>query len=385
MTPRRASDKTKSARSQSRSRDRNVNKSAAPRKYQDLPFTSDEEDNPGKSRMSPSKECLITDKFPCKKKTKSTGSNSVEKIERMNFDSYQKKRSDKLLSEDYDSVDEERNHQDDTALVEDTEEDKIRKTKNKDLRLSGFSHEVIADSLVPDTEEFQPRNTKSNDQSVADSLVMETQDSVEEVSTKGSEETIPDSHVPDSLSNESAISNTFASSSYTVPDSFVPESTGIQSTLGTSEFEIDTIPDSQNHLDHDGDSVQVQKCINEKENPRRLNKKKKKMKPKKLSKKIFGQIQYSSDSSVDDMLVHTFVETFSVDQNDTVRVNQLDTDAGVNTWMGMDPKNVDPRLLKLLTKNNDSQGMADTRVNSPKTSRKALTNGMNEEKGVSAR
>ena len=377
LTPRRASDKTKSVRSQSRSRDRNVSKSAAPRKYQDLPFTSDEEDSPGKSRTLPPKEYLITDKFPCKKKTKSTVSNSVKKTTRTNCDSTQKKKSDNLLSGGEDSLGEERNHQDDIVLVQDTEEDKTGKTKT-----NGFSNEVVADSLVPDTEEFQPRSTKSNEQSVADSLVMETQGSVKNVSAKGCEQTIPDSHVPDS-SNESAISNTFVSSSYTVPDSFVPESTGTRSTLGTSECEIDTIPDSQNFLDPNGDSIQVQKCINEKENRRRLNKTKKKMKPKKPSKKLFDQIQYSSDSSVDDMLLDTFVETFSVDQNDTVRVNQLDTGAGVNMWMGMDPKNVDPRLLKLLTKNSDSRDMASNSVSCPKTSRKAPTNGSNEEQGVS--
>ena len=360
MTPRRASDKTKSVRSQSRSRDRNASKSAAPRKYQDLPFTL------------PPKECLITDRFPYKKKTKST----VEKTTRTNCDStHQKKKSNNLLSGGEDSPGEKRNHQDDIVLVQDTEEDKTGKTKT-----NGFSNEVVADSLVPDTEEFQPRSTKSNEQSVADSLVMETQDSVKNVSAKGCEQTIPDSHVPDS-SNESAISNTFASSSYTVPDSFVPESTGTRSTLGTSECEIDTILDSQNFLDPNGDSVQVQKCINEKENRRRLNKTKKKMKPKKPSKKLFDQIQYSSDSSVDDMLLDTFVETFNVDQNDTVRVNQLDTGAGVNMWMGMDPKNVDPRLLN--TKNSDSQDMASNSVSCPKTSRKAPTKGSNEGKGVS--
>ena len=177
LTPRRASDKTKSVRSQSRSRDRNASKSATPRKYQDLPFTSDEEDSPSKSRPLPSKECLITDKFPCKKKTKSTVSNTVEKTGRKNCNSPQRKKPDKLLSGDDDSLAEERNHQNDAVLVQDTEEDKMGKSKSKVLQPNGFSNGVIADSLVPDTEEFQPRNTKSNDQSVADSLVKESQTS----------------------------------------------------------------------------------------------------------------------------------------------------------------------------------------------------------------
>ena len=252
-------------------------------------------------------------------------SNSVKKTGRKNCDSPQKKKPDKLLSGDDDSLAEERNHKDDRVLVQDTEEDKMGKFRSKVLHPNEFSNGVIADSLVPDTEDFQPRNTKSNDQSVADSLVMETQ-------------------------QEIATSSTFASSSCTIPDSFVPESTGTQSTLGTSECDIDTIPDSQYYLDANHDCSQVQKCINKKENHHRLNKTETKIKPKKPQKNLLDQIQPSSDSSVDDVLVNTFVETFSVDQNDIVHVNQLDTGYDVNSWVGMDPKKIDPRLLKLLTK-----------------------------------
>ena len=161
------------------------------------------------------------------------------------------------------------------------------------------------------------------------------------------------------------------------------KSTGTQSTLGTSECDIDTIPDSQYYLDANRDGAQVQKCINEKENRRRLNKAKTKIKPKKPPKKLFDQIQYSSDSSVDDGLVNTFVETFSVDQNDTVHVNHLNEGYDVNIWVGMDPKKIDPRLLKLLTKNKDSQGTAGNSVSSSKTSHKTTTSGTNKEKGVS--
>ena len=77
LTPRRASDKTKSVRSQSRSRDRNENKkSATSLKYDDQLFTSDEEDSPNKNRRSTSSSGLITEIYPCKKKSRFVSKNS---------------------------------------------------------------------------------------------------------------------------------------------------------------------------------------------------------------------------------------------------------------------------------------------------------------------
>ena len=203
---------------------------------------------------------------------------------------------------------------------------------------------VIADSLVPDTEEFQLRCAGSNDETVADSLVADTQKSLP-TRLSPHEQTIPDSHVSDSLPNDSTKSM-FSSSSHAIPDSFVPESSGTRSAFDSLELETKTIADSQEHLVKAGQAFGT---MREKNHTVKTKKKR-----KKLPHLAIEQIHYSSDSSFDEGLTHTFIETFSVDQNDKVYLNQMKSNCETSKWSAMNPKSVDPRLLKLLSKNTDS-------------------------------
>lgn len=381
FTPRRASDKAKSVRAQSRSRDRTGLKSpnrnrrtARPSPDLDLQFTS-HESSPSetaatsntKNNATETNTVLMTDNFPHTKKAKSllktstkTGSSNPK------LPSGKETRSNRLFSEISSSIEPGlRGPHTGPVLAQDTEEDRIPARTD----YSGPSE--IADSLVPDTEEMQPTNCAPKGSVVPESVVDETESEsmerviiqprqtgedltcvseslvpdTQEISNKkystSSVQTIPDSHVTDSLSAELSRQ----SGSEVIPDSYVPDSVSSQSGVAAEttivDFELDTIPDSQEHLNFTTSQSKCQDTTSACPLAGKKKTKKQKSKVQKGSVKLFSELQFTSDSS-DAENVETFIETFCVDQSETMYENQSEESNDFN---------FDTRLLKVLTKN----------------------------------
>ena len=268
-------------------------------------------------------------------------SSTTSKLNSSGKESHQVRKLGRELLQNGDS-ERKRNTNKASVLAPDTEEDRIYNVASKD------PVPKVVDSYVPETEECIPIQHVPKELTVPESLVPDTQESSHKI--EGSEQPVPDSFVPDSELTENKIGN---GSSHIIPDSFVPESLDSQGTVAApTDFEIDTIPDSQGHLSiNSTDLPRTVAVPTSKQNDQiRSHKPRKKTKSKKGPMKLFDQLQFSSDSSFDNGNPHTFVETFCVDKTETFNANPFSASDKTRAFTG-DTSDINPRLLKILNKN----------------------------------